>query len=662
MKKLLSIVLALTMIMSLFCAVSVSAEIPGNLGADYEPSYNVSEWTGNFVNSGWVPEMNGNRWNVGGNGPEVDVGASRGEGWYEFMATRNVGNPLEKADGTINYQGTPLSGTNVSFTKPASGTNGNVVFSFDVTIDSDNPAYGEQKVQIARRLNGGEEEKGQEYPAEYPGVDEGFPLTKDKIEKFQGTFAKVDGVDGANYGAYSVGLPMGSLKGARFEIKGENAYIGYEYPYDMAVSADMTTLYAGGSIVVDADILNQIGKDGDFDDSATWYAMDANRTAIADGFTIVNGEDGKATVSVDGTVEEGKYYLVAVSDKNPDFVKGLEVEVGQNPYADFVPGEFTGNFVVDGWVPGANGKANLWKDRPDWAELGIADGNWYGFLTNEPLTVPGDNGDGTYNWQTAVLYGTNVEFNKPANGTTGNVVYSFDLTTDSGSYTTYVNIGRRNNTAGQTKEGYEFPAEYDSWDKGVKLTKGEVTKFTGTFSQVGDVDGDSYGAYSLGFRNGAVAGERFIVNKSTAYIGYEYAYDIEVSADSQEVYPGKSIEVDADIVNQIGNVGDFDQNVTWIAMDADRIARADGFEIVNGADGKATVSVGAAVPQGTYTLIAVADFNKEFVKGIEIEVGANPYADYIPDEITGNMIPSDWEPSLNYNQRNKSGSGDEVAV
>ena len=625
MKKVLSIVLAISMIMSLIVCVPVSADtLPGNIATDYAPDYDVSKYTGNFVNTPWTPAINGNRHNVGGSGYEVYTGTSRGEGWVEFMAMRDVGNPLANANGELNYQGTPLSGTNVSFTKPASGTNGNVVFSFDVTIDSDNPAYGVQMVQIARRLNGGAGEKGQEYPVEYPGVDKGFVLTKDKIEKFQGTFAKVEGVNGANYGAYSVGLPMGSLKGARFEIRGENAYIGYEYAYDMEVVADVTASFPGGSFEVDANILNQIGKDGDFDDSVTWYVTNADRTAAAEGFTVVEGENGKAKIYADTTVAEGTYVAVAVSDNNADFVKGIEFEIGANPYSDYVPGEKTGNLIPADWVPSMN--YNQHNSSGSGSEVGvdwIAADEGYRIMATRTLGHPraiysNYVATGEYNYHGASLSGSPVGYTAPAQATTGNVVFSFQVKTNSSNPdygTQKIQIGRRHYSFDQTDSRCnEYSVEYPGADGGFPVTTSYQT-FSGTFVQPAGMSSADIKGYSIGLPMGTLASARVFVKSEGAYLGYEYAYDLEVSAAAETVAQGETVAVEATVLNQIGKeYAGAKETITWKAMNTARTAFVDGITVV---DGVATVA--DTVAPGTYDIVAIYG-DKLMAKGVSIEV------------------------------------------
>ena len=343
-KRLTAIVISVIMIMSVMCAVPVSAAVDYS---DYVPG----AVTGNMINSNWNPanDKNFNQHNASGDAYEVEVSAVSGEaGAYKYMARRNLGHPRALYEnrvptGSYKYNTVyAISGSTVSITKPSTPVSGNVVFSFQVKTDSENTAYGEQKVQIGRtRYDVADDDPaGTEYPAEYSsgdyyGADQGMVAKYNEYTTFSGTFINAPGATSETYRYYSIGMPMGSLNGGRVIVNTAGAYLGYEYAYDLNVSADATVWDDKTDVInVEVDLVNQIGKPySGTDANIVWKAMNTARTAEVSGIAIVDNGDGTACVYVDPfSVDAGEYDIVAYSSTY-NMAKGVTITV---PERDFI--------------------------------------------------------------------------------------------------------------------------------------------------------------------------------------------------------------------------------------------------------------------------------------------------------------------------------------
>lgn len=637
-------------ILSCLCCVSADNELLLKLSEDFVPSENMK---GNMINTDWNPasSKNYNQHNASGDAYEVEVAAvSAEDGAFKYTARRNLGHPRAVysngvATGSYKYNTVyALSGSTVGITKPSTPVKGNVLFSFQVKTDSQNSAYGTQKVQIGRtRYDLAENNPaGTEYPAEYDdgsyyGADQGFTVTTE-YKTFCGTFVNAPDADSDTYKYYSIGLPMGSLSGARIILNTKDAYLGYEYAHDIKVSADKETFYYDSTISLDADILNQFNDKGGLSQSVTWYAMNAERTAFVDGFSFSEENDGKATVSISKSVNVGTYTLVAVSDEDENLVKGIKISVfPTNLSSDYVPGEDTGKLLTADPTTTDVVYGMYWPD----SVTSMIDNNPTYWRVWTQKAIP----ESAYGVSGYGVGGVGIDENylDKSKISAGDVLI---IGTRIKDYANSPIFSAAIYTGGKTPM---FSKEYPNPTDGFKaIDKNNFTPVNFTFKLPDDWAGFDKSNIYLGFpyqpdNEPATASvpyeKRISLEKASLYIGKEYAYDIKVSADKTSVLPGKSISVDADIVNQLGMTGYLEQNATWYALNNDRSCFADGFTINARADGKATVSVDRSVSPGKYFLVAVADNDSKLSKGIEITVAdaSGAFGDYVPKEVTGNL-------------------------
>lgn len=175
------------------------------------------------------------------------------------------------------------------------------------------------------------------WPNEYNGRGLGAVITA--TEDYQEYVSKL--VVPANYSMMQVNFgmpstPEGETETTRaMEILKDGMYLGLERMYDVKVTADSYTWIPGKTekITVDADILNQFGVASDtLNQNVSFRALNEGRTSSASGITVipVEGDGSKAEIIIDEfLVEAGRYEIVAISDENSEFVKGITIEVAQ---------------------------------------------------------------------------------------------------------------------------------------------------------------------------------------------------------------------------------------------------------------------------------------------------------------------------------------------
>ena len=178
------------------------------------------------------------------------------------------------------------------------------------------------------------------YSKEYGA--EGLALTQE-YQDFNVTFKPAAGFTATKQNVLIIGFPAGTEKGAKAAINTsviDGVYLAEEQAYDIT----NTRVSKGGAVVAGntaefkAEILNQIGLSGYLKQNFTWYVMNEDKTAIADGITVVTDESTQnATVSVSDDAVKGIYSVVAVSN-DYGMVKTQKIQVlNKSYYQDYIP-------------------------------------------------------------------------------------------------------------------------------------------------------------------------------------------------------------------------------------------------------------------------------------------------------------------------------------
>lgn len=626
-KRLLAIITSVLMMITILCAVPVSAtELPENIATDYV----AGTITGNMITTG-SNGIVGNAWSgdytygYNGRGPLV-IGVASGDKVY-FKPTADIGNILDSKTNSV-------AGYIVKTTKPA-GQSGRVVWSFSFKADQ---VGKELFVNVGRRNEGvaAGSDAYIEYPIEYNGVDKGIVPTTGYVA-YTGSFAD-KGVASDKY-TYEIGFVKGTVAQAMARIDTSKSYIGYEYAHDIAVTADSTYLEPGASATVSAEILNQIGSKGGLLQDVTWYALNEERTAIVPGINIYDNADGSVTVTSSNSVETGTYSIVAVSDAYPQFVKGIEIEVENIDYSDYVPGEVTGNLFGDELSLSFNylHRTKLEGETGQVDDVLLSSGADYYTIRalrdmDDPSVQYSDpDGDGFTTWD-----GTSRYYHTPYAGgfatvsgipenSTANLVFDIKVKNGNSAYTPVVGFGRYNNAIASTAnpERVNYPVGCANGSEGFSVTDSEWQSFTGTFAVQPGYVLNSYAGYAVGLAGGNVKGAEVHVSKTESYLGVEYIHDLTLNADGTELATTDDvINLDYAIVNQIGTKGAIPQTVEFLVMSPDRqtIIEDSGITVTDNGDGTAKVTVDPFTAiAGDYDIVAYNAANR-MAKGVRVTV------------------------------------------
>lgn len=405
---------------------------------------------------------------------------------------------------------------------------------------------------------------------------------------------------------------------------GGSLYVAKEAAHDITnVVSGSSSVYAGENVQVKTQIVNQIGKIGTLSQDVTYKVLNAERTAEMDGFGIVYGEDGTATISISETVPTGDYVILASSTVYEGFRKGATISViGNDAYDDYVVSDMPENLLSKATGYGYTG-----------SNSSSISSTWY----NEPAkqreyTVAKDidvSPSGTWAAE-ALSVGVKAPFIENTN-----YVYSTYLKSSIGS--------PKMSVAYQVSSGASAHKVYtNEYGASGYTPLAEFSPYKVTFN-TGDKPN---GTLWFGFVSGSV-GEQIIQDLSqVSYLGIEEAYNINVeNVQSNVVFAGGTTAVKAEVVNQIGTSGSLAQSFTWTALNADRSAQVEGITITPASNGTAVVKVAESTAPGKYIIFAASQDYKKLRKGVEITVEKeSSFEDYVPKAKPANLLskPHSW--------------------
>ena len=139
-------------------------------------------------------------------------------------------------------------------------------------------------------------------------------------------------------------------------------------------------------------------------------------------------------------------------------------------------------------------------------------------------------------------------------------------------------------------------------------------------------------------------GSKVTVNNSltdSLYLAEEAPREISLTAGNgaAELAQGGTLEVTAEVLDQVGLKGGLDQTVSCVVLSQDREEEIEGITAsVSG--NTVTLSCDDSVPAGTYTVVAISDAY-DMVKGMDFDVISDPsakYADYVTPAKPVNLI------------------------
>ena len=156
---------------------------------------------------------------------------------------------------------------------------------------------------------------------------------------------------------------------------------------------------------------------------------------------------------------------------------------------------------------------------------------------------------------------------------------------------------------------------------GKKIELGDYSEYATTITLPANYNSESKNWFISILPDGTKKGAKIrfrTENADDVYLAEEQAYTLDVNAEKTNLSIGETTNVSANVLNQLGIKGALSQNVSWLALDTDRIEKVSGISIVPNENG-AAVTVGADVPEGSYDIVALSE-EYGMVKGVTITV------------------------------------------
>ena len=420
-----------------------------------------------------------------------------------------------------------------------------------------------------------------------------------------------------------------SLKNIQFGVPSENAtlagqgfmlddlYVAEEVPCKINLTAD-EKLIKGNTLNANVEILNQLGQKGKLSQDCDWYVTDLERENVLDDFNIEKTATG-VSVTLKDSAETGRYALVAMSG---DAVKGVEFDV----LADLedANGTIPANMII--------------KDAgcSDWDAY--TNKNATRLSYNFDLSAKADGYEGnTYILTANTAYNAEPAYKiNPLGKSLSHMSGDFEKGKN------YIISAWVKDVSAEGVAPIEFATAIldKNWNHMVnsKITlTDEWQQYAEIVTMPSNYPGLTYIEFGVPAENAFYAGQSFYLDE--IYVAEEVPYEIKVTADANVVRAGDTITVDAEILNQLGKTGKLEQNVSWLAMNADRTAVIDNITITPSSTDStvSTVSFAEDIEDGEYVIIAYSE-ETGLIKGMPVKVGGEFEATNVNIDINAGKV------------------------
>lgn len=156
--------------------------------------------------------------------------------------------------------------------------------------------------------------------------------------------------------------------------------------------------------------------------------------------------------------------------------------------------------------------------------------------------------------------------------------------------------------------------------------------------RTGDINGGKVRQIVVGMAIGTPADVTMELNNHYAaipegepYFAKEAVVEVNLEADAEVAEAGDTINLTAEVLNQLGETGALDQEaINWYVTNearTEKIAIDGAFTFTDGA-----LTIGAAAPAGNYYVVAESSVNADVRKGVALSILEPVKNDYIPGE------------------------------
>ncbi len=420
-----------------------------------------------------------------------------------------------------------------------------------------------------------------------------------------------------------MGFPVGTVKDAAIELNicvedVSETYYAKEVPHSITLEGvDGNSVITGNDATFKAELLNQLGLTGYLDqDAVTFTVGDAKGNEI-EGLTVT-ADGNVATVSAKDSVEAGEYYLRAnyAIDETTTWRKTIAIEVVSAiaNTTDFVQPQMPENKVIakpsSFWFSARTTSTQVDTTSHDWVNgVGYS---YDKFTAKEDITTVSSSFGSAGAYLGGALSGSSnaIDLEAADYKVGDHYVLSFAARNANPELPAQLRMGVWNGTYSGAAKDYIPVQEYPNGIIDLPQT-GEWVNIKVTLAERGTPADGQVPSIRYGFPVGTVAGAAMDLNINVAgvpevYYAKEVPYTFSVTANAQSVEQGKSIELDATLLNQLDLTGYLSQEFTWVAITDDRTELLDGFTFEANAEdaSKTTLTVSEDVAPGEYLIVA----------------------------------------------------------
>ena len=456
------------------------------------------------------------------------------------------------------------------------------------------------------------------YPIECGST--GFTVSdKTNWVDLQGT-CKMPGVVGTQYTpTFSIGFQSaaaGSSAEINYGSKAATPYIAFEKEHDIVLlNKGEDVVIVGSTNEFEAKIVNQVGSTGYLTQPTfTFTTLGADGNAV-EGLTVTN-TGSVATVSATDEVADGTYYLRATAaiGEETTWQKTIAFKVAgaiENT-EDYVVGEIPANLIT------SPKNSSLWYTNPtyvnsttvqtknEWTSDGFAG---YAYKTTGTVTSVTDG--------YKVAAGSRLfpeQFNDYTATEGEHYVIKFAVRSLTENTGFGVRIGTWNGAYSGTAKDVSQIMDYENGVANVP-GDGEWHTIKGTLPALRAADINDSGKIRciiVGMAAGTPADVTMELNNhykaipdDVPYFAKEAAYDINVTGAANAVSAGGTMNLEAEVLNQIETKGALTQSFDWVAVNTARTSYVEGITFDPSNDGaNVTVNVADTVPAGNYIIVA----------------------------------------------------------
>ena len=603
-KKSLSVLLTLVLVVTLFVP-AVSANVETVDITDYTPVMPASLTLGNMGNAS-------------GNGITFEQTAATG---WQWRATAAASRDTD-APNTFNYPyGGAYWGITSGITKDTT-----YVLSFQVRNKSAEGVIPNAVFGLIDGAQGGAA-AGWNWLGQYTWAEN---VTSSEWTTIEKTFTLAyDGAatrfvlglgNGNTHATYSGRENFDFRPNAALDILPSSVYIAPEAAYDVENTISMTKVMPGTVVSGNAKVVNQVGDMGNLDQNITYFVTDGEGNVV-DGISVVAGENGSYTATVDENAADGDYIITARAsayNTTENFMQqSVTLTVENVDYSDASVAPVAATLGARTVLTERSGKDY------DYGTTLTESGDHYIFTNKETQgKVPNAIARPAGGVQWALSDGVKGEtylmtFKVKKNNDSDvnpNIVYGFGDGAMGGSAGSYVwkaqtyYVQDISSTEWQTiVQEITLPCDTTASSVvtlglGAGCTQDEWVKRTGdefrpNVSAI--VDMSSFAVYKSG--------------------GSKVS---NVALTSANVFAGQTIEAKAEVVNAAGTKGALDQTMEYVVLDsATRKKMATDITITAGEDGNYTINVGEDAAIGEYVAVASNVTNGATIRtGLEFAV------------------------------------------